>query len=77
MKIDYTNFLSKKRVEHDINKLKFMKNALVFRLKELGLHGHVSCEYYSDGCIKVCIDGNYYNMFDANTGNFFNGYVGD
>lgn len=77
MKIDYTNYLSSKKIESDENKLRCMKSSLVSKLKELGVHGIVNCVYYSDGCIKVSINGKYYNIFNCNTEKFFCGYVGD
>ncbi len=76
-KIDYANYLRDKPQETDPAKLAAMKAALVRALKENGLHGHISCVYYIDGRVKVSIDGEYYSVFDSNTGRFFSGYVGD
>ena len=77
MKIDYTNYLRDKPQETDPAKKAMMKAALVRALKEKGLRGHISCVYYIDGRVKVSIDGEYYNIFDSNTGKFFSGCVGD
>lgn len=76
-KINYTNFLDGSPQETDPAKLARMKDALVKTLKELGVHGHISAVYYTDGRVKVSVNGEYYNVFDANTGKFFSGYVGD
>lgn len=76
-KIDYTNFLSGRPQETDPAKLSTMKAALVKALKERGVHGHISAVYYTDGRVNVSVNGEYYNVFDANTGKFFSGYVGD
>ena len=54
-----------------------MNAALTQALKENGHRGHISCVYYIDGCVKVSIDGEYYNIFDSTTGKFFSGYVGE
>lgn len=76
-KIDYTNFLHNKPQEADPTKLAMMKAALVKALQGQGIHGHISAVYYTDGNIKVSVDGEYYNMFSSTTGNFFSGCVGD
>lgn len=77
MKIDYTDYLKDKLRETDPAKLAVMKAALVKALAERGVHDHISAVYYADGNIKVNVDGEYYNIFNANTGKFFSGYVGD
>lgn len=77
MKIDYTDFLKDKPQETDTAKLSAMKASLVRALKERDIHGHISCVYYTDGNIKVCVNGKYYNVFNSITGKFFSGYVGD
>lgn len=77
MKINYTNYLRDKPQETDPSKLAAMKAALIRALRKKGLHGHISCVYYIDGHVKVSIDGEYYSVFDSNTGRFFSGYVGD
>lgn len=76
-KINYTNFLRDKPQETDLEKVGMMMNALVKALKAQDVHGHISCEYFKDGIVKVSIDGEYYNLFDSNTGKFFSGCVGD
>lgn len=76
-KINYTSFLDCRKQETDPAKLALMKEALVKALKELGVRGHISAVYYTDGCVKVSVNGEYYNVFDANTGKFFSGFVGD
>lgn len=75
-KISYTNFLDGKPQETDPAKLARMKAALVKVLKERGVHGRISAVYYIDGRVKVSVNGEYYNVFDVNTGKFFSGYVG-
>lgn len=77
MKIDYTNYLRGKPQETNPKKLTLMKTALVRALQERGIHGHISAVYYTDGNIKVNVDGEYYNVFNSNTGKFFSGSVGD
>ena len=76
-KIDYTNYLRDKPQETDPAKLAVMKTALVQALKARGVHGHISCKYFTDGVVEVSVDGQYYNLFDSNTGKFFSGYVGE
>lgn len=70
-KINYTNFLNGKPQETDPEKLARMKAAMVKALKERGVHGHVSAVYYTDGRVKVSVNGKYYNVFDTNAGKFF------
>lgn len=77
MKIDYTNYLKGKPQETDPAKLTTMKAALAKTLKDRGVHGHISAVYYTDRNIKVSVNGEYYNVFNSNTGKFFSGYVGD
>lgn len=76
-RIDYTNYLGDKPQETDHAKLAAMKAALVQALKRNGVHGHISCKYFKDGVVEVSINGEYYNLFDSNTGKFFSGCVGD
>ena len=76
-KINYTNFLRDKPRETSPAKLAAMKDALVQALKARDVHGHISAVCYKDGCIHVSINGEYYGMFDSNTGSFFSGCVGD
>lgn len=76
-KINYTNFLRDKPQETDPAKLAGMKEALVTALKARDVHGHISAVYYADGHIKASVNGEYYGVFDTNTGKFFSGYVGD
>ena len=76
-KIEYSGFLKDKPQETDPAKLAAMKAALVKALQERGVHGHISAVYYTDGRVKVSVNGEYYNVFDAENGKFFSGYVGD
>ena len=76
-KINYTHYLADKPQETDPAKVEAMYSAVVKALKKLNVHGHISCVYYKNGCVKVSIDYQYYNVFDSNTGKFFSGYVGD
>lgn len=76
-KIDYTNFLKGKPQETNPAKLTTMKAALVKSLQDRGVHGHISAVYYTDGRVKVSVNGEFYGVFDGNSGNFFSGYVGD
>lgn len=75
--INYTAYMLDKQQEDRPWKLRKMKTALVNALKARDVHGHISATYYQDGCIRVSVDGEYYNMFDSVNGVFFNGYVGD
>lgn len=76
-KINYTNYLADKPQETDPTKLASMKQALVSALKARDVHGHISAVYYTDGRVKVSVDGQYYGVFDSNAGEFFSGCVGD
>lgn len=76
-KINYSGFLKDRPQETDPAKLAVMKKALVKALQDRGVHGHISAVYYTDGRVKVSVNGEYYNVFDTNTGEFFSGYVGD
>jgi len=76
--IDYTNYLRDKPLETDTVKIYAMKKKLAQALKEQEIQFHdLSCEFYKDGCIRVTINGEYYYMFNSNTGMFFSGEVGD
>lgn len=78
MKINYTDYLKANGIEEiDPQRLIEMKNALIAALVKNGVHGRVSCKYYTDGTILVNIDGQYFNCFNSNSGKFFSGYVGD
>lgn len=76
-RIDYTSYLRDKPQETDPEKLEVMKKALVKALQARGVHGHVSAVYYTDGRVKVSVNGAYYGVFDSNAGEFFSGFVGD
>lgn len=77
MKIDYTNFLRDKPLETDPEKIGKMKARLDQAIIDGDITGELGCEYYADGCVRVEVNGVYYGMFDANTGKFFSGAVGD
>lgn len=78
MKINYTSFLRDKPHETDPEKISAMKDAVSQALLERDISPDgASCEYYADGRVKVKVNGEYYNIFDTNTGKFFSGYVGD
>lgn len=76
-KIDYTAYLQGKQRETDSKKIYDMYMILSSALNERGVHGKLSAVYYTDGCVKVDIDGQYYGMFDTNTEKFFSQCVGD
>lgn len=76
-KINYSGFLKGKPQETDPGKLASMKSALVKALKARGVHGHTSAVYYTDGRVKVSVNGEFYGVFDSNSEEFFSGYVGD
>ena len=76
-KIDYTSYLQDKPQETDPEKLAVMQAAVAAALKERGVQGHISCTCYTDGRVRVAVDGQYYNVFDTNLGQFFSGFVGD
>lgn len=77
-KIDYTNYLKGKPQETDPEKISVMAYALFQALEKRGISfGDVQPTYYTDGRVLVCVNGQYYGVFDSNTGKFFSGYVGD
>lgn len=76
-KVNYTDYLAGKPQETDPAKLATMKEALTAALKARDIYGHISAVYYTDGCVKVSVNSEYYGVFDSNTGKFFSGYVGD
>jgi len=77
-KINYTNYLQDKPQETDPAKLAVTKKKLSQALKEQGIRFQdISCTYYADGSVLIYLDGEYYNVFNSNTGKFFSGYVGD
>jgi len=70
--IDYTNYLRDKPQETDLVKIAAMKRKLFQVLKDEKVRWKdISCECYQDGCIRVSINGEYYNTFNSNTGMFF------
>lgn len=75
-KINYTNYLRDKQQETNREKLTGMKTALVSALESRDVHGRISAKYYTDGCVNVSVNGEYYGVFDSNTGAFFSGCVG-
>lgn len=79
MKIDYTNYLRDKPHETDPDRIGAMQNAVIHALASRGLSGaqFVKCDCFTDGCVRVEINGNYYGIFDSITGKFFSGSVGD
>lgn len=78
MKIDYTKYCEKELIEEtDLTKQADMLISLKDALKAINFKGRIGATYYTDGTIKVILNGEYYNMFDANTGKFFGGFVGD
>lgn len=46
-------------------------------LKERGVIGQTDFVYYADGRVMVKVGGEYYGVFDINTGKFFSGCPGD
>lgn len=76
-KIDYTEYLKHKPQETDPVKLAAMEAAVTQALTEKGVHGQISCTCYADGAVRVAVNGEYYNVFNFNTGRFFSGSVGD
>lgn len=76
-KINYSNYLLDKPLETDPAKLAFMKAAVSQALEKRGVIGQAGCVCYANGCVMVRVGGEYYNIFDANTGKFFSGCAGD
>lgn len=76
-KINYTNFMKDKPLEKDPEKIKYMERAAAAELADLGIFYGLNFVCYADGCVRVSVNGRYYNMFDSKTGRFFSGYVGD
>lgn len=72
-KIDYTRYLRDKPLETDPAKLAFMEAAAARALESRGVIGQTQCVCYADGRVMVKVGGEYYNMFDVNTGRFLSG----
>ncbi len=78
MKIDYTEFLKKNRTEEsDAQRKKAMFEKLRAALVKAGIHGRISATYYTDGNVRVSVNGEYFNIFNSDTEKWFSGYVGD
>jgi hypothetical protein len=74
MKIDYTDYCNRNlEMETDKTKIEKMNTLLKIALIEQGVNGKISATYYTDGNVKVEIDGKYYNMFDSIKNKFFSG----
>lgn len=76
-KIDFTNYLKNKPLESDPDRIEAMERAVLLALRDRNVYGHVTCDCYADGRVKVSVDGEYYGIFDSNICKFFGGYVGD
>ena len=76
-KINYTNYLRDKPLETDPTRHAHMEAAVMQALKERGVIGQTDFVYYADGRVMVKVGGEYYGMFDINTGKFFSGCPGD
>jgi hypothetical protein len=78
MKIDYTDYCNKNlEIETDKTKIEKMSTLLQTALLERGVNGEISATYYTDGNVKVEVDGKYYNMFNSVKNKFFSGCVGE
>lgn len=78
MKIDYTEYCNRNlKVETDETKIEKMNTLLQNALIEQGVKGKINATYYTDGNVKVEIDGEYFNMFDSVKNKFFSGNVGE
>ncbi|MDR7814653.1 hypothetical protein [Lacrimispora sp.] len=78
MKIDYTDYCNRNlEIETDKTKIEKMNTLLKTALIEHGIKGKISATYYTDGNIKVEVDGKYYNMFNSVKNKFFSGNVGE
>lgn len=76
--INYSAFLNENRTEEaNMEKVRIMFHALKDKMQEMGLKGKVNAKYYTDGNIKVELNGEYYNIFNSNKKEFFNGFVGE
>lgn len=77
-KINYAEYCRKRLTkETDTKKRETMNAALRKGLAERNIHGKIHAEYYTEGIVVVYLNGEYYNAFDANTGKWFSGSVGD
>ena len=78
MKINYTEFLRKNRIK-ETNKevIAVMHNKLVLALCQADIHGRIRATYYTDGCVKVELNGEYFNIFCTVSNTWFHGTVGD
>lgn len=77
MKIDYTNFLRDKPLETDPGKSDAMEKAAAQAMADLGIFYGIDLVCYAGGCVKVSVNGKYFNMFDTNAVKFFFGCPGD
>jgi len=78
MKIVYTDYCNRNlEIEADKTKIEKMSSLLQAALIEQGVKGKVSATYYTDGNVKVEVDGKYYNMFNSVKNKFFSGNVGE
>jgi len=74
MKIDYTDYCNRNlEIETDETKIEKMCTLLKTALIEQEVNGKISATYYTDGNVKVEVDGKYYNMFDSINKKFFSG----
>ncbi|MGL6219239.1 MAG: hypothetical protein ACRC36_14475 [Lacrimispora sphenoides] len=74
MKIDYTDYCnSNLEIETDKTKIEKMSTLLQAALIEQGVKGKIGATYYTDGNVKVEVDGQYYNMFDSINNKLFSG----
>lgn len=78
MEIDYTDYCNRNlKVETDEANIEKMSTLLKTALIEQGINGKINATYYTDGNVKVEVDGKYYNMFNSVKNKFFNGNVGE
>jgi hypothetical protein len=78
MKIDYTDYCNRNlEIETDKTKIEKMSTLLQAALIGQGVKGKISATYYTDGNVKVEVDGKYYNMFNSVKNKFFSGNVGE
>lgn len=78
MKIDYTDYCNRNlKTETDKVKIEKMNTLLKNALIEQGVGGKINATYYTDGNVKVEVDGKYYNMFNSVKNKFFSGNVGE
>ncbi len=78
MKIDYTDYCNRNlEIETDKTKIEKMCALLKIALIEQGINGKINATYYTDGNVKVEVDGKYYNMFNSIKNKFFSGNVGE